>query len=70
MNRSSRHKSDSTIGGSLAVPVAWFLIAVISAGLIVLALAFNRNFWFDEAMLLQAIRDEPFLPPGEPLANF
>ncbi|WP_374009003.1 ArnT family glycosyltransferase [Leifsonia sp. LS-T14] len=50
--------------------VVGLLLAAVVAIVVVCALITNRNFWFDEAMVFQAIKEQPFLAPGQALAHY
>ncbi|MEF2978702.1 hypothetical protein [Subtercola sp. YIM 133946] len=52
---------------SRAAPI---LLIVVFAVIIAGSLFTNRNFWFDEAMAYQAIANEAFLAPGQPMLLF
>jgi hypothetical protein len=46
--------------------VWWAIVFVVVVG----ALVVNRNFWFDEGMAYQAIAQQGFLAPGQPLLHY
>ncbi len=50
--------------------IATAAFATVVLAIVVGALVTNRNFWFDEAMAYQAITQQGFLAPGEPLAQY
>lgn len=49
---------------------SWGVLWIVFAAILFAILFVNRNFWFDEGMAYQAIAQQGFLAPGQPLVHY